>query len=217
MWFWVANLLTQRLLARSKISVSAASSSRLDASRISKSNANPRTSALTERAFENIPASEDVDEARIYTDIAVELESGNIDKGLWIRLFAESGGDENQTKVLYIKRRSAQLIKEQLNLLEMDLLKEIYRGNDHCSENLPEKMEGVITEPLQAEEKKPLLKKQPNPEESLAKQRKIAIALLVFIVSVVFVVFGAPPIVIFFGLLCCVLVMVLRTQPQSDL
>lgn len=51
-----------------------------------------------------------VNEDRIYNDIAIELETGATDKGLWIKLFAECGGDETQTKVLYIKQRADKLI-----------------------------------------------------------------------------------------------------------
>ena len=51
-----------------------------------------------------------VDEDHIYARIAEELETGNADKGLWTRLFAGCGGDEKQTKVLYIKQRAERLI-----------------------------------------------------------------------------------------------------------
>ncbi|WP_128106562.1 hypothetical protein [Azoarcus sp. DN11] len=51
-----------------------------------------------------------VDEDRIYCQIADELETGSYDKGLWIRLFGECGGDEKQTKVMYIKQRAERLI-----------------------------------------------------------------------------------------------------------
>lgn len=51
-----------------------------------------------------------IDEDRIYAKIAEELETKATDKGLWTRLFAESGGDEKQTKVLYIKQRAERLI-----------------------------------------------------------------------------------------------------------
>lgn len=50
-----------------------------------------------------------VDEDAIYAAIAKELETGNTDKGLWTRLFAECDGDENRTKVAYIKRRATTL------------------------------------------------------------------------------------------------------------
>jgi len=46
----------------------------------------------------------------IYSLIAEELEAGRPDKGLWTRLFAECGGDEKNTKVLYIKQRAEHLI-----------------------------------------------------------------------------------------------------------
>lgn len=51
-----------------------------------------------------------IDEDRVYRQIAEELETGATDKGLWTRLFAECGGDEKQTKVLYIKQRAERLI-----------------------------------------------------------------------------------------------------------
>lgn len=58
-----------------------------------------------------------VDEDRVYALIAEELEVGRPEKGLWIRLFAECGGDEKETRVLYIKQRAQRLIAgEQLRL-----------------------------------------------------------------------------------------------------
>ncbi|MDP1613573.1 MAG: hypothetical protein Q8M11_21135 [Sulfuritalea sp.] len=59
-----------------------------------------------------------VDEERIYATIADELEAGTQDKGLWTRLFAECGGVENQTKVLYIKQRADRLIAAERSRLE---------------------------------------------------------------------------------------------------
>lgn len=56
------------------------------------------------------PTMETLDEDAIYAAIGQELESGNTDKGLWTRLFAECGGDETQTKVLYIKARADRLL-----------------------------------------------------------------------------------------------------------
>ena len=51
-----------------------------------------------------------VNEEPIYATIAMELETGSTDKGLWTRLFAECSGDEKQMKVLYIKQRAERLI-----------------------------------------------------------------------------------------------------------
>lgn len=59
------------------------------------------------------PLQTAVDEDRVYAEIAKELETGVTDKGLWTRLFAECGGDEKQTKVLYIKQRAERLRLEQ--------------------------------------------------------------------------------------------------------
>ena len=59
-----------------------------------------------------------VDEDRIYAEIANELETGIVEKGLWTRLFSECGGDEKQTKVLYIKQRAKRLIATEQTRLE---------------------------------------------------------------------------------------------------
>jgi hypothetical protein len=42
-----------------------------------------------------------------YQYAAEELDTGNIDKGLWARLFSETDGDENRTRARYIKERVA--------------------------------------------------------------------------------------------------------------
>lgn len=51
-----------------------------------------------------------VDEEPIYAEISEELETGVVDKGLWTRVFAECGGDDKQTKVLYIQERVKRLV-----------------------------------------------------------------------------------------------------------
>lgn len=65
-----------------------------------------------------INQSTEINEEDIYASIAQELETGVADKGLWTRLFAESGGDEKQTKVLYIKQRAERLIAAERLRLE---------------------------------------------------------------------------------------------------
>jgi len=81
------------------------------------------TPAVDGRAAIRIAASQyanfpnTVDEDRVYALIAEELEAGRPEKGLWTRLFAECGGDEKETRVLYIKQRAQRLIAaEQLRL-----------------------------------------------------------------------------------------------------
>lgn len=59
-----------------------------------------------------------VDEDRVYDLIAKELEVGRPQKGLWTRLFAECGGDEKETRVLYIKQRAQRLIAGEQARLE---------------------------------------------------------------------------------------------------
>lgn len=41
----------------------------------------------------------------IYAEIAAELDTHNVDTGLWTRLYAECDGDETKTKVRYIRER----------------------------------------------------------------------------------------------------------------
>jgi hypothetical protein len=48
-------------------------------------------------------------EDRLYEQIAQELEANTVDKGLWTKAYARAGGDDTQTRVLYIKSRFAQL------------------------------------------------------------------------------------------------------------
>lgn len=50
-----------------------------------------------------------VHEDRLYEQIAQELETNTVDKGLWTKAYAQAGGDDQQTRVLYIKARFARL------------------------------------------------------------------------------------------------------------
>lgn len=72
-----------------------------------------------------------VDEDAIYVAIAKELETGATDKGIWTRLFAECDGDENRTKVAYIKKRA-----EKLKVLERARIAEIERQRDEEASKL---------------------------------------------------------------------------------
>lgn len=56
----------------------------------------------------------------IYEEIAKEMETGKTEKGLWTRLFAECSGNEQQTKVLYIKQRAEKLISAERTRLEKE-------------------------------------------------------------------------------------------------
>lgn len=135
LWFWVANLLTQRLLDRSAIPANAQAVQ----NDIRTSNPAPvsRPSAtLTPAAAETpsitpnkkreaaidlpeatpsrltipIPAMPESDDWA-FEKVLAELETSTTDKVLWTRVFAESGGDENKTKALYIQRRVNVLVE----------------------------------------------------------------------------------------------------------
>lgn len=54
-----------------------------------------------------------LDDEQIYETVASEIESGNVRKGLWTKLWTELDGDDSQVKLAYIKTRIAQIGAEQ--------------------------------------------------------------------------------------------------------
>lgn len=93
--------------------------------------------------YNKSPPQTVVDEDRVYTEIAQELETGISDKGLWTRLFADCGGDEKQTKVLYIKQRAERLITAERLRLEL-------AAREHASKL--ERVEKLLPLPTDAEQ-----------------------------------------------------------------
>lgn len=49
-------------------------------------------------------------EDRLYEQIAQELESNTVDKGVWTKVYAQAGGDDKQTRALYIQTRFDRLM-----------------------------------------------------------------------------------------------------------
>ena len=47
---------------------------------------------------------------QLYAQVWSELESNNVDKGLWAQLWAENKGDEEKAKATYLKERVSQLL-----------------------------------------------------------------------------------------------------------
>mgnify|MGYP003386793277 CR=1 FL=1 len=70
--------------------------------------ADPRTPVAIPAApnQNTIEAHED----QLYEQIAQELETNTLDKGLWTKAYAQAGGDDQQTRVLYIKARFSRLL-----------------------------------------------------------------------------------------------------------
>jgi hypothetical protein len=140
LWFWVANFLTQRLLARSVVSGNSlplpasqlsAASQGVSAVRAPGTITTVATSSIASaptrspvgaaKAVSPPPVSPQtvtVDEDTVYAAIADELETSATDKGLWTRLFAECDGDENRTKAAYIKQRAEKLLSAERARLE---------------------------------------------------------------------------------------------------
>lgn len=89
-----------------------------------------------------------INEDAIYTAIALELETGTADKGLWTRAFAECSGDENQTKARYIRERAERLITAERARLEQERHEHINQEGLASSENQQAR---DLTPDLQAE------------------------------------------------------------------
>lgn len=51
-------------------------------------------------------------EIEAYEKVAEEVDSGKVKAGLWAKSFAESNGDENRTRALYMKLRVAEILSE---------------------------------------------------------------------------------------------------------
>jgi hypothetical protein len=49
---------------------------------------------------------------RFYDQVAAEIESRQLDKGVWVRAFSEASGDDTKAKAVYIALRVAQLEAE---------------------------------------------------------------------------------------------------------
>lgn len=141
LWFWVANLLTQRMLDRNAIPANALSGQRdirtSNPAPISLPIATP-TPAATETptitSSERPEAAVDIPEASssrltipipampesedwAFEKVADELETSTTDKVLWTRVFAESGGEVNKAKALYIQRRVVVIVEAEKKCL----------------------------------------------------------------------------------------------------
>jgi hypothetical protein len=68
------------------------------------------------------PSSIEVDEDAFWSQAFEEYEGTNRNKGLWVKLFAQSDGNETKVKVEYLKTRAQQLIlAEKRRLFEIEL------------------------------------------------------------------------------------------------
>lgn len=58
----------------------------------------------------NPTSSFEIDEEAIYELVANEVESGNVRKGLWTKLWAELDGDDTKVKLAYVKIRAKEIM-----------------------------------------------------------------------------------------------------------
>lgn len=140
LWFAVANHLTNRLIARSvgvtnpqqPISTSSAPVQKTSSvsqpaiaaraapavTKESAVNHQPPVNAAPSVAVESSQQSMEEIEDRLYEQIAQEIETNTVDKGIWTKAFAQTGGDDKQTRVLYIKARFDRLMAAENARLE---------------------------------------------------------------------------------------------------
>lgn len=69
-------------------------------------NPSPVSCAVIESSQKITPEIEE----RLYEQIAQEIETNTVDKGIWTKAFAQSGGDDKLTRVAYIKARFEKLM-----------------------------------------------------------------------------------------------------------
>lgn len=67
------------------------------------------TTRIKESASTHEPSMENLEDWA-YEQVGEELDSNKPDKGIWTKAFAQAGGNDIQTKVLYIKMRVEKLI-----------------------------------------------------------------------------------------------------------
>ena len=67
--------------------------------------------------------SKDKEEHSMYEKIANDLDANNIDKGVWTKAFAKSGGDTVKQKALYIELMIEHYKKERAAQEEMEYIK----------------------------------------------------------------------------------------------
>jgi hypothetical protein len=127
LWFVVVGSLTRRLLSRSTAGVASVkptySTTSKDSSMVPEilqtklpevvqvmSSAQPTTNTNLFVVPEPSQQSIDEIEDRLYVQIAHEVETNTVDKGIWTKAYAQTDGDEKQTRVIYIKTRFERLM-----------------------------------------------------------------------------------------------------------
>lgn len=102
--------------------------------------------------------SVDENEEAIWAQALTELENGNKKTGLWAKAFAESLGDENKAKALYLKMRFSEIKK--IELLEKQRGSQELTGTDKTADDVNPIVEGEaqqVMEDTDAQRKRKLL------------------------------------------------------------
>ena len=72
-----------------------------------------RSSALDEHAIKDL-------EEKAYDQVGQELESNTVDRATWTKAFAQAGGDDKQTRVVYINLRVEKLVSSGMARLKAE-------------------------------------------------------------------------------------------------
>lgn len=81
-----------------------------------------------ELSQQSMPEIED----RLYEQIAQEIETNAVDKGIWTKAFAQSGGDDKLTRVAYIKARLEKLMVAETARIEVMQLEREENARREC-------------------------------------------------------------------------------------
>ena len=91
----------------------------------SKTTASKNTNEIYKKAAEEIKDEKfKPDENKIYEKISEEIDGNTIDKGLWLKLFTESDGDKEKTKIRYIKERFKVLQNKEVENFKLAIKKQ---------------------------------------------------------------------------------------------
>ena len=66
----------------------------------------------------------ELDENKIYEKISEEIDQNTLDKGLWLKFFAESDGNKEKTKIRYIKERFKVLKNKEVENFQLSIKKQ---------------------------------------------------------------------------------------------
>ena len=114
---------------------------------------------------------------RFYAQVADELSRASAIPGLWAKAFAESNGNEQQAKALYLRYRARQLAEIESHAIAAERYKAVER--DKIAQQLEKERR------TKAEEKAKAEAKEAGPDFTLMNLLLLAVAVFFIIVTFV--------------------------------